>query len=456
MSIIASLAGCEHGSTICFEIDWETGEISDPFIRFSHEQGSCPERVWHGRAAQFMIGRDVLVSSDWERLKALLVSMVEDARKEFSTTTDDNFNEKGRFTEEGQDLVLAIEHAVQEFDFDDQVGIFDPADFFYVAHFDENGDSCSSTLAVRATISTHTSKDAVELKAFTSDSELESISEMLRAEVDEGVLLNQDVGEWLEDLRQEFRAEDEQWGELREALEALIEADDERVRYKSQHPKYNPQGAKTILIATCPHPAPSQFEPAILDVTGEAFRQWWRAGLDFPSEHLQRAKKHILSSAQHEAEWLLRDSLSQAESESAASDLQSEIDRLEGHLARLKEKLATFSPDRAEARHAALARAYARLDNAFFAVNGPGFSLDMRREGAQRALGLMLRNARGFLPATADAAADDWVVGREQAGPELAKRIGDACAADPDNRVAALVRHAAQRFVSLCEAAQAA
>lgn len=454
MEIIASLAGCEHGSAICFEINWDTGKISDPFIRFSHEQGSASERVWHGRAALFSLGRDVLTDADWDRLKIFLAPMVEDARKKFSTTTDDNFNEKGRFTEEGQDLVLAIENAVHEFDFDDQVGIFDPADYFNVSYFDEGGDSCPSTLAVRATIETPT--DSLDLTAFTSDADLRSISETLRAEVDEGVLLNQDVGEWLDDLRQELRAEDEQWGELREPLEALIESGDERVRYKSQHPKYNPDGAKVILLATHPRPEPSQFEPAILDVTGDALRQWWRAGLAFPGEHLERAEKHILARAQHEAERLLRDSLSEAESESAARDLQSEIDRLEGHLERLKEKLATLSPDRAEARHAALARAYARLDNAFFAVNGPEFSPAMRREGAQLALGLMLHNSRGFLPATADAAADDWVLGREKPSAELAERLCEACAEDPDNRVADLVRHAAQRFVALCKTAEAA
>jgi hypothetical protein len=449
MSIIASLDGCDHGSQICFEIDWETGVISEPFIRFSHERNSSPMHVFHGRAAIFATGTDVLATSDWDQLKKVLTPLVEAARAEFSTELDNNFNERGSFTEKGQEVVWQIENAVDEFEFDAEYGVFHPADLFSCDYFDDDNDPCSSTMAIRAVIE---GGDGIQVTAFTGDDDLTSFAQRLQDTVDEHVVLTQTAFDWLDDLRQMFREADGQWGDLRQPLESLIDAGDPRVRYKSQHPKYNPEGEKPILMATCRQPGPGQFEPAILDATGDALRQWWRAGLDFPEECLAAAERSLLATVNRESASLLQDSLSQSDSERSASELEQEINRLESHLARLKVKLDTLSPNRMTARAAALFRALARWENGLFAVNGPELSLEIRREGALKAMRAMLTQGLTLLPVPMEQRVADWLVERdEERLLDLTRDICDQCAATPDNPVADQVKVAGKRVLSLWE-----
>lgn len=134
------------------------------------------------------------------------------------------------------------------------------------------------------------------IDASTSDDALKTIADELEDDLSMENILLLDAEERLKALRDDIRDDDPEWGPLTPYLEALLKEGHPALRRKKPGP-YNPEGKRTILIATgITRGDQGNWSPAILEESDAALKQWDDAGLDYPmiKEANQRRRQQMI------------------------------------------------------------------------------------------------------------------------------------------------------------------
>lgn len=199
----------------------------------------------------------------------------------------------------------------------------------------ESEDDRLLKVEVRSAMATHM------IDASTTDEQLQQLANLLAQEAREDNILLLDAEELLSELRDEVRRDDPQWGPLTPYLEALLEQGSPVVRRKNPGP-YNPEGKRTILIATgATRGNEGNWTPAILNESDEAVRQWEQAGLDYPfkreASHRRRVEMMRQLPEREKTHCERRHLPPVAEQRQVVRDIRKQMSRLEEETARLLE-----------------------------------------------------------------------------------------------------------------------
>lgn len=136
------------------------------------------------------------------------------------------------------------------------------------------------------------------IEPHTPDATLAHIANEVRTRVAEQGDFVAGVFGWLEGCRELERESCPEWGEMSPYLEAMLLQGHPKVRLKNQG-KFNPEGRRVVLMRVREAYGDGGWEPAVLDVSETARKQWASAGIPLPAELLQRfADRKVLGGRQ--------------------------------------------------------------------------------------------------------------------------------------------------------------
>lgn len=232
------------------------------------------------------LGVDAMFASDWEHLRPTIKGIIE---ANISAIPLPEAPDKEQLIAEIRDA----ESAVFETSMDSVTplvsAVFDDESDLDNIVIDYSADSDTAGISLRignaeaeeiATVSIHMTDKALTRLAQDIEHQFSLVSEYRLV----------DVYEALGEVRETLRNTSDQWGNLSPYLEQMLADKHPQVRLKNQG-KYNPDDKRIILLHVHPSAGEGGWEPALLDESDKAHRQWDDAGISYPQEMRERAAR---------------------------------------------------------------------------------------------------------------------------------------------------------------------
>lgn len=251
-------------------------------------EARCPlKRAIEHEYLYVSLGVDAILASDWESLKPTIKGIIEANISAVAVPPQDDLDREQLIVEiddAGHDVFeMLVDPATPLVSATDESDL----DNIVIDYPDDGSDTASISLLVAnaekrevATVTTQTPDNVLNALADHIEHQFSLVSDYR--------LL--DAHEALDGARDRLRYESDQWGELSPYLEQMLAEHHPQVRLKSAG-KYNPDQKRIILLHVRPWTGEGGWEPAVLDESDDACRQWHSAGLTYPDEMSARAAK---------------------------------------------------------------------------------------------------------------------------------------------------------------------
>lgn len=231
------------------------------------------------------LGVDAILASDWERFKPTIKGIIETNIPPVALSDDISREQlvAEALAAEQDVFEMLADHATPLVSATDESDV----DNIVIDYPDDGTDTASISLLVAnaekremATVTPQTPDNVLEALAQHTERQFSLVSDYC-------IL---DVHEALGAARDRLRYESDQWGDLSPYLEKMLAESHPQVRLKSAG-KYNPDQKRVILLHVRPWAGEGGWEPAVLDESDDACRQWRSAGLTYPAEMSAQAAK---------------------------------------------------------------------------------------------------------------------------------------------------------------------